>query len=315
LAQKEATQKHTIEQHLATLKRGNFIPLSEDSARGERVCLECGYVSPEKIEDKAPQMNTDENNKIFAGGDNKFGKTSFIDNSNKDAFGNRISTSVSQTMYRLKRWDNRIPVGKNEAAIKKAYSKIYAWKTKANFTEAVFEDSLDLYTVLYNNKVRTGQSAELLVLACVYHTCKLHDAKTNITALAKVANVRSKLLFGAYRSVLEAIENLNLSSPQDKRPNENILPPKSFLPAIASKVNAPLAVERRALEILLVLEGLKDFTDGKDRNALVGSALYIAAVEKGHVLTQDELAEASGTTAVTLRKRYHQIQQLPGIQK
>ncbi|MDE1845846.1 MAG: transcription initiation factor IIB family protein [Candidatus Micrarchaeota archaeon] len=306
------TQNHTLELHIESVKKGVLLPLIRDSTRGEEFCGTCGYVSPEKVEDKQATIFPDENGKVYLGGDNVlFGKTSTIDKSNKDAFGKPLSISVSQTMFRLKRWDNRITFDRHEVAVKRAYDRLSSLKTKANFSNLIMEESVGLYATLLTNKMLKGKPANLIVAACAYHVCKVHNVNTNLTSFAKSANVRPKHLFGAYRTVLEGMEELKLTTATAKQnPNENFLPPKAFLPAIAAKAGVPPIVEREALNILLVLEKFQDFVEGKDRNALVGSALYIACIRHNYICTQEELSAASSTSAVTLRKRYKQVRAL-----
>jgi transcription initiation factor TFIIB len=90
--------------------------------------------------------------------------------------------------------------------------------------------------------------------------------------------------------------------------------PFKFIPSIASKLNVKHGTERLAVEILRKGYKMKALM-GKDPRGLAAAALYMACQENNDRRVQRVIAEAAGTTEVTLRNRYkglrEAIQELP----
>jgi transcription initiation factor TFIIB len=77
---------------------------------------------------------------------------------------------------------------------------------------------------------------------------------------------------------------------------------EKFVPGIASKLNLKRVTEQIAVEILREAKARQELS-GKDPRGLAAAALYLSCVKNRDKRTQKEVAEAAGTTEVTLRNR------------
>jgi transcription initiation factor TFIIB len=85
--------------------------------------------------------------------------------------------------------------------------------------------------------------------------------------------------------------------------------PMKFLPSIASKLEINPRMERFSAEILEKAQE-RHMHVGKNPRAVAAAALYLACVESDKKVVQKNVAKASGTSAVTLRKRYKELSQV-----
>jgi transcription initiation factor TFIIB len=77
---------------------------------------------------------------------------------------------------------------------------------------------------------------------------------------------------------------------------------EKFIPGIASKLNLKRVTEQVAVDILRDAKARQELS-GKDPRGLAAAALYLSCVKNRDKRTQKEVAEAAGTTEVTLRNR------------
>ena len=82
-----------------------------------------------------------------------------------------------------------------------------------------------------------------------------------------------------------------------------------FVPGIASKLNLNTRTEQYAIEILRKAKARRGLT-GKDPRGLAAAALYKASIDTNDKRIQKDIAEAAGTTEVTLRNRLRGIESL-----
>ena len=97
------------------------------------------------------------------------------------------------------------------------------------------------------------------------------------------------------------IKELHLRMPVDG--------PIKFVPGIASKLNLNTQTEQYTIELLRKAQKRRGLT-GKDPRGLAASALYKASIDTNDKRIQKDIAEAAGTTEVTLRNRLRGIESL-----
>jgi transcription initiation factor TFIIB len=85
--------------------------------------------------------------------------------------------------------------------------------------------------------------------------------------------------------------------------------PMKFVPGIASKLDLNPRTQQYAVELLREAKKHKGLT-GKDPRGLAAAALYKASIETNDKRIQKDIAEAAGTTEVTLRNRLRGIESL-----
>jgi transcription initiation factor TFIIB len=77
---------------------------------------------------------------------------------------------------------------------------------------------------------------------------------------------------------------------------------EKFIPGIAAKLGLKRQTEQQAVEILREARA-KNQLSGKDPRGLAAASLYLACLCNHDKRTQKDVAEAAGTTEVTLRNR------------
>jgi len=75
-----------------------------------------------------------------------------------------------------------------------------------------------------------------------------------------------------------------------------------FIPSIASKLNLRRDTEQLAVQILMRAKR-RNGLSGKDPRGLAAAALYMACIKNDDKRIQKHVADAAGTTEVTLRNR------------
>jgi len=77
---------------------------------------------------------------------------------------------------------------------------------------------------------------------------------------------------------------------------------EKFIPGIAAKLSLKRQTEQQAVEILREAKARQELS-GKDPRGLAAAALYLSCLRNQDKRTQKDVAEAAGTTEVTLRNR------------
>ena len=99
------------------------------------------------------------------------------------------------------------------------------------------------------------------------------------------------------------IRELNLKMPIDG--------PMKFIPSIAAKLNLRRDTEQLAISILRRAKA-KNGLSGKDPRGLAAAALYMACIQNNDKKIQKDVANAAGTTEVTLRNRLRGLERTLG---
>jgi transcription initiation factor TFIIB len=86
-----------------------------------------------------------------------------------------------------------------------------------------------------------------------------------------------------------------------------IADPLTYVSKIAENLGISGKTQGFAIQILHEARKRR-FTAGKDPVGLAAAALYIACLKNNERTTQQEIAEASGVTEVTVRNRYKTLQ-------
>jgi len=83
--------------------------------------------------------------------------------------------------------------------------------------------------------------------------------------------------------------------------------PMKFVPVIASKLDVSRETDRLTVEILREAQE-KKMLIGKDPRGIAAAALYMACKANEEGCTQKEIAEAAGSTDVTMRNRIRDLE-------
>lgn len=83
--------------------------------------------------------------------------------------------------------------------------------------------------------------------------------------------------------------------------------PREYTPRFINECEFPTAVERRARELAKLAQE-SGIANGTKPSAVAAACIYKAAKEQDRMVTQAGVADVAGTTSVTVRERYYDLQ-------
>jgi transcription initiation factor TFIIB len=143
-----------------------------------------------------------------------------------------------------------------------------------------------------------GRSIDGFVAASLYAACRHLKLPRPLREITEVSTRNHAEVARTYRLL---IKELKLKMPVDD--------PMKFIPGIASKLELDPKTEMYAIDLLREAKKRRGLT-GKDPRGLAAAALYKASIETNDKRIQKDIAEAAGTTEVTLRNRLRGIESL-----
>ncbi|MCX8191766.1 MAG: transcription initiation factor IIB [Nitrososphaerales archaeon] len=277
-------------------------PMVVDTAGGELLCSNCGYVLKEKIEEVGPEWRAfskeEKEDRSRTGipsslAMHDMGLATVIGPEDRDASGKSLSASMRTTIERLRTWDGRSQVHEPmDRNLRQAFSELDRLADKLNVSEAVIEKSAYIYRKALEKGLVRGRSISALIAASLYAACRDTETPRTLKDISTVSNVKKKDIARCYRLL---IRELDMKMP--------VVNPIRCIARIASKAGLSEKTKRRALEILKKAMESR-ISAGKDPMGLAAAALYVACVLEGENKTQKDVAEAAGVTEVTIRNRY-----------
>lgn len=273
-----------------------------DETHGEYHCEQCGLIVEDDTIDHGPEWRS------FNTGDGKSrsrvgapvsqkrhdkGLTTTIDWRNRDANNNQLNAEKRAQMSRLRTWQQRIRTKDNkERNLKLAFNEIERMGSALGLPENVQTMASVIYRkALAKNTIR-GRSIEAVASASLYAACRQENIPRSLEEITNVARVERKDIGRTYRHISQLL-NLELE-PVD---------PTQYIPRFNSKLDLPPEVERIANEIITdsMNEGL---LSGKSPTGFAAAGIYLASLLYDEPRTQEEVAEATNVTEVTIRNRY-----------
>ena len=276
--------------------------LLTDDVTGEQFCSKCGYVFSEKSNELGPEWRSFQNdvgsNPARTGAPSSLlmhdqGLSTIINPINKDATGKPLSTSMKNTIERLRTWDNRSQVNAPEDRnLRQALAELTRLKDKIALSTNVLEKAAYLYRKALEKKLIRGRSISAMIAASLYAACRETETPRTLKDVADAANVRRKDIARCYRLLHYELEL--------KMPVVNSI---QCIARISSKLDLSEKTKRYAINVLQEAQDNKE-SSGKDPMGLAATALYVSCIKNGDSITQRDLADAAGVTEVTIRNRF-----------
>ena len=279
----------------------------KDVQTGEVVCNTCGLVLTEREVDLGPEWrayNTREINKRERTGLGlKYsifdkGLTTML-NGNRDANGKTLSKENRIKYLRLKKFNNRSKISDSwRRNLSIAFSELDRICSKLHMPSNIKERAAVIYRKALKADLIRGRSIDAFIAASLYSACRKEKLPRTLSSIAEASTKDYSNVAKSYRLMLR---ELDIKMPIDS--------PMKFLPSIASKLEINPRMERFSAEILEKAQE-RHMHVGKNPRAVAAAALYLACVESDKKVVQKNVAKASGTSAVTLRKRYKELSQV-----
>jgi len=279
-------------------------PLITDGALGEIVCGSCGLVLVEKVEDSALESRIHDTEEYLSKSRtgsgitlamHDMGLTTVIGTENKDASGNFLSSDMKNTFRRLRLWNTRSESRPTDRNLKIAFTILNTIKTKLAIPDMVIEKAAYIYRKAVVKKMTRGRNITGLIHASLYAACRETHTPRTLQDIAHAGNLTKKNLASSYRNLIRNLD-LNLK-PYD---------PSEFITRISSEVGISEKTRRDALNILSKAAE-KEISVGKNPVSLAAASLYLSCMMNHEEKNQDDIAKASGVTAVTIRNRVRSL--------
>lgn len=300
----ELLQKYMPVEEVKTCPQCGSDKLIYDPIRGEVICAVCGYVISEREIDKGPEWRAfdgEEREKRSRVGAplTRFTSDALatdIDWRSRDAAGRELGLKKRVEMFRLRRWHMRAHAQSSlERNLVQAQQELDRLGAQLGLPQRVLDRAREIYRRALETGLVRGRSIESVVAAAVYAACRELRVPRTLDEIAKFTRAGRKEVARCYRLMLrETSLKVPLPSPID------------FAPRIGNILKLSAATIRDAIEILKQAQQM-GITAGKDPAGLAAAAIYIAALRRGEVRTQKEVARAAQVTEVTVRNRYKEL--------
>jgi transcription initiation factor TFIIB len=285
--------------------------LHVDHVHGETRCADCGLVVTENAIDRGPDwqaFSADEREQKSHTGSpltptqHDFGLSTEIDWRNKDAHGNTISSQRRAQLTRLRTWQQRSRTGNSkERGLKAMLSEIQRMAAALDLPDDDYDIAAVICRRASNQDLLPGRSYEGVATAAVYAAIRQAGLPQDLEALTQVSRIDDKIrIKRTYRYLVRELE-LEVPPPD----------PRDYLSRLCSELDLSQETKRFTTELLkdVMATGIHS---GKHPVGMAAAALYVAThhsdTPSSDSCTQSELAEAANVSVVTIRNRYHDIQ-------
>lgn len=261
------------------------------------ILCECGCVVDEDFIDLGPEWNNYQNNsvdKARAGqpkvmGVHDGGLSTAISKSNKG-----ISAGNLAQIKRIRKWHKRSRIhGNKERHLATALSRLALMGSQLELTNSLRESSAKYYRQALDLGLIHGRSIDAILASCIYISCKGANLSRTYDEISLVCNVKPKTI-ARYEKLL--VRELNIKF----KPTS----PIEYVPRFVSNLNLSKEVEAESLDILNKIKNKG--VSGKP-SALAAESIYLACKNLSVKISQEAIAESTGISPVTIRKRYKLI--------
>lgn len=274
-----------------------------DATIGEIACSNCGYVIFENSEDRGIErkinsgtLNTTRTGPGLTLKRHDRGLNTIIGIQNKDSIGKPLSVKTTQTFTRLRKWDSRTQT-KNSADrnLRVALQEFDKVQSKLGLSDPVIERASLFYRKAIERNLIRGRTVKSIAAACLYASCRDLECSRTLNEIAKQFVIQRKELARAYRILFREL-GFTVS----------IVDPIRSISKIASKISISEKTVRKAMHILDAAQDV-GIIAGKNPEIIAATAIYAACVITGELKSQIVIAEAAGTSTVSIRNRIQEF--------
>ena len=184
-------------------RKHSHIHTLTDPTTGEVICISCGTVISDAIEENRPEWSVIDINELYSGSRtgmpmslavHDLGLSTVIGRNNRDFSGKTIVDALTQSIIeRIRTWDYR-----TQTRTSKDQSLIYAFRQLNNLKEklalpsSVIEKAAYIYRKAQRNEIVKGRTRTGAIAACVYIACREAVIPRGFNEVAEVSNIRAK---------------------------------------------------------------------------------------------------------------------------
>ncbi len=298
-----ATPSRTAEgpkgsRHEGTCPECESQDVAYDAHRAETVCEGCGLVLTEGEIDRGPEwraFNPEQREQRARTGPGRTIMRHDMGLGTRIGSPKDVASEDRSKVYRMRRYHRRATYkpGQDRETIR-ALSEIERLAGNLGLPDEAAETAAQIYRRARREDFLHGRSVEATAAASVYAASRMQQVPRPLDDIEAEAQREGKDVARTYRKLCQALE---LPVP--------ITTPRDLLPSFASRLEVPAAVEQRAIELIEATE--PEAMTGKNPASVAAAALYRAAKQLGSHRTQEEVAQATGVTEVTVRARLEDL--------
>ncbi|MHA1150855.1 MAG: transcription initiation factor IIB [Promethearchaeota archaeon] len=270
--------------------------ITQSIERGERVCRYCGLIVNEREIDIAHP-----DKRAFTYKDRKE-KINYCPPISAFSPDIGLSTLIDRTQIcnsdflRAAKIDSQLNWKDRNMLI--ALTELKRISYNLNIVSHIKELAFDLYKKAFDANILKGRSIKAMVIACLYHACKIENFPRTLQELLDQSSSNQKSIIKCYRVLLKALslENHN-SKPLD---------PLILIPRYVADLGLDTEFEGMVIKVLRKYKKNK-FINGVNPKGLCAGSIYLVAKLKNIKLSQKNISQVIGITEVTLRARYKEI--------
>ena len=264
----------------------------------ETVCDDCGLVVDETAIDRGPEWRSfadDDTNPERCGAPltrsrHDRGLSTEIGHST------RLKGRKRRRVARMRRQHRRARVGsKRDRNQVYGFTEIRRLTGRLELPESLQERACVLFESAQTEDLLRGRSIEGFAAAAVYAVCRTASVSRTVEEGTDEATATRAELQAAYDAM-----NRALGLPTGP------IDPAEYLARYASKLDVPDEIERRARELA---ERAREtgLSVGRNPSGVAAACIYTAAREAAYELTQAEVSDVAGVSAVTIRSSYQEL--------
>lgn len=277
----------------------------KDYETAEIVCINCGYVIEEKIEDMGPEWRAFDDEQRAkrrrVGSPLTFtihdkGLSTVIDWRNKDTYGKNLTSRQKAQVYRLRKWQRRSRVSNGtERNLSYALSEMSKMCSFLNLPKNILETASVIYRRAVMKRLIRGRSIQGITAAAIYMACRQCGVGRTLDEIAEVSFINRKEIGRSYRFMVKELKAFVPPST-----------PSYYISRFSNQLGLAGKAETIAMQILEIAKSMH-LTSGRGPLGIAAAATYIASVLVNERRTQREIAEQANVTEVTIRNRYREL--------
>lgn len=261
---------------------------------GQVICKQCSFVIDESIIDFGRDWSFNEdtqesNSRAGSPFDPRVANNLRTSVGNKDDL-RRLKGNNRLTMGRIAK-KNNWSASAIEANFNNALNHMRVISSFLRIPDSVEKEAARIYREAAVYGLTRCRSNETLVAASLYISCRLNGIPKTIDEFEAATKINKKSLTKFYKLL---IRNLNIKL--------TAYSPFDYVGRFASALNLSPRTQTAAVE-LIEEANKKEALSGLNPISVAATTLYISCLQNKERRTQKQMAEATGITEVTLRKR------------
>lgn len=264
-----------------------------DEARGELICMNCGYVLDEDVIDTRPEWRAYDAEQRRRRARAELATSgapaqTFIGDSRERSIQNRFKRLSNLHRNVSREWPRSLNEGREEI------SRVTAG---LGLPSQVREEAQRIFTLAQRRGLLKGRGIPVITSACIMLACREYGVPYNESVLYRALGVDGGEARHCYMLLIKRLRDELFLKPPD---------PTRYIPMLTSRLKLSMDAHKTALAIVEAA-GRARILFGKSPKSVAAAAVYLACAIHGLELDKAELAHAAGITDVTLRKRVKEL--------